>query len=537
MTIMEKTIKAVSPIEANLKNTPITFERKLLRKLLVSRGWYLKIKDQVCPLEPVLTIRRSTFSIIRYNQLYEAIANLWDTAGSETTQISRDHLRLTLSDWNTSGRLSDANLADLEQEIEHVFYPMDCPADGDLDAEYPIWLDQRLMQIFRNIVSSGELRGLNHVASLDQVSDLLDGLRSKLPKAARTDRTLWDFYAMDDSLFNGREVLKNYYLNKSETLLLVGQTGVGKSVAILQACLQWGVGEAWLGIEPAKPLRSLVIQAENSDVDIFRKVHGLFKGLQWSESTFTEGAKNVIVVRETGRTGARFFSETVAPALEMHKPDLLVIDPCFSFMAGDSNSQEIVSEFLRHQLHPLLEKYDCACILNHHTGKPAKAQNGQKAQWANTLDNAYAGQGSSEWANFARAMLLLRETRNHGVFDLVAAKNGHYIGWKDDDGKPTLKKVIEYSREAGHIVWREAGKDAIDKLEGGDDKDDAFILVLLTETEENLVKKTEFLESQIGGIGEKRARAAVERLIDSGQIAQVKQGREVYLRKIAVELN
>ena len=64
------------------------------------------------------------------------------------------------------------------------------------------------------------------------------------------------------------ELLKNRYLCKGGGALWVAQTGIGKSSAELQAAILWAIGRPFFGIAPARPLKSLIIQAENDDGDL-----------------------------------------------------------------------------------------------------------------------------------------------------------------------------------------------------------------------------------------------------------------------------
>ena len=64
------------------------------------------------------------------------------------------------------------------------------------------------------------------------------------------------------------ELLRYRYLCRGGGLLLVGPTGIGKSSLSMQLMLLWALGRAALGIQPARPLKSLLIQAENDDGDL-----------------------------------------------------------------------------------------------------------------------------------------------------------------------------------------------------------------------------------------------------------------------------
>jgi hypothetical protein len=250
------------------------------------------------------------------------------------------------------------------------------------------------------------------------------------------------------------ELLRERFLCRGGGLLLVGPTGIGKSSLAMQGMILWAIGLPALGIVPARPLKSLLIQAENDDGDLAEMRDGVIKGLNLSDAEKQQAMANVIVAREDVRTGWRFFAETVRPLLTDHQPDLLWIDPALSYLGAEANSQKDVGWFLRNQLNPLLREFNCGGVVVHHTNKPPAGR--EKPDW-NGGDFAYLGGGSAEWANWARAILAVRSLGSHSVFELRAAKRGDRLAWTEADGETkTFTKLIAHATEPGVICWREA---------------------------------------------------------------------------------
>ena len=250
------------------------------------------------------------------------------------------------------------------------------------------------------------------------------------------------------------ELLRFRFLCRGGGLLLVGPTGIGKSSFSMQAKILWALGREAFGIAPPRPLKSLLVQAENDDGDLAEMRDGVIQGLGLSEADAKQAMENIIVVREDERTGLLFFVETLRPALAAHRPDLLWIDPALSYLGGEANSQKDVGGFLRNMLNPLLREFDCGCVVVHHTNKPPTGK--EKPDWQ-AGDFAYLGGGSAEWANWARAVIVLRSVGSHSVFELRAAKRGPRLRWRESDGvTPSFIKMIAHATEPGVICWREA---------------------------------------------------------------------------------
>jgi hypothetical protein len=297
---------------------------------------------------------------------------------------------------------------------------------------------------------------INTVPELSGTDELISrGLQP--PKA----KSLMDLKRRTDN--DPSELLKTGYLCRGGGLLLAAPTGIGKSSFGIQAQIMFALERDIFGIKPARPLSSLYIQAENDDGDLAEMRDGVIAGLGLSESEIASVRSNVIAVHENARTLEAFFSQVVGPMLETHKPDLLWIDPALSYIGGDASNQQDVSRFLRNLLNPLLSKHNCGCVIIHHTNKPSHGV--EKSSWQ-AGDFAYLGSGSAEWANWARAVLAIRSKGSHDVFELVAAKRGARIGWKDVTGQKAYSRLIAHSKEPGVICWRSAEECEIPTAKG-----------------------------------------------------------------------
>ena len=299
------------------------------------------------------------------------------------------------------------------------------------------------------------------------------------------------------------ELLKNRFLCRGGGLLLVGPTGVGKSSLSMQIMIGLSLGENVLGLEPARPLTSLLIQAENDEGDLAEFRDGTVAGMNLTESEKATVGDRVIICTEDTRSGFEFCTAVVEPLLEKFRPDLLWIDPALAYIGGDSNSGKDVGGFLRQGLNPLIHRYGCAVVIIHHTAKPLRVTEGAKA---GSQDFAYAGSGSAEWANWSRATLALDPVAD-GVFRLIARKRGSRLRWKDEAGESTVRRCIRHCREEGRVWWEEATEEEAGTAPVGGKAQkivaDLMDLVPLSRS----ISKTSLQEAaQVAGINEKRFR-------------------------------
>ena len=319
------------------------------------------------------------------------------------------------------------------------------------------------------------------------------------------------------------ELLRHRYLCRGAGLLLVGPTGIGKSSLAMQAMILWAIGKSLFGIDTVKPLKSLLIQAENDEGDLAEMRDGVMAGLNLMPDERRLAMENVIVAREDTRTGMGFFVAAVRPLLEQHKPDVMWIDPALAYLGGEVGSQKDVGGFLRNMLNPLLHEFGCGGIVLHHTNKPPSGR--EKPDWT-AGDFAYLGAGSAEWANWARAVLALRSLGSHSVFELSAGKRGGRLGWKKADGETkAYAKLIAHAKEPGVICWREAEESDMPETTSAKrvaTKEDIMPHVPL----EGTISKDELrVKANAAGVALNRINPLIEELIDEGRLHEWKVKR------------
>lgn len=263
---------------------------------------------------------------------------------------------------------------------------------------------------------------------------------------------LLNYTAEDDE----STLLGDRWVCKGGSLLISGQAGIGKSSLCVQAATLWACGRSLYGISPTKPLRSLVIQAENDLGDLAEMFQGVLAGAEQQHSIDERERalifSNLIFVRERVHVGEAF-AQMALRRIEAHKPDLVWIDPLYTFIGDDISSQRVCSEFLCEQLGPISERTGVAWMVMHHTGKPPTDKQARKG-WTNN-DWSYSGIGSSVITNWARAIIALEQVPGTtGLFQLILAKRGKRAMAREADGIGHATTVYLEHAKVG-IYWQQ----------------------------------------------------------------------------------
>ena len=170
-----------------------------------------------------------------------------------------------------------------------------------------------------------------------------------------------------------------------------------------------------------------------------------------------------------------------------------------------------MSAFLRNGLNPILQTHGCGLILAHHTNKPASGR--EKPDWK-AGDFAYLGGGTSELANWARAVVGIRSIGAHHVFEIVLGKRGKRAGLRTDEGEPVYSFFIKHSEHG--ICWELATDTDLDG-EGKPKPGKHELLELIPEV--GAIGQAALLNAAgAKGIGKNRCRDLLAELIESTSI-------------------
>lgn len=243
------------------------------------------------------------------------------------------------------------------------------------------------------------------------------------------------------------------WLCRGGSAMIVGPSGVGKSSLTMQLAVSWAAGVPVFGVAPVRPLKIMIVQAENDFGDLAEQFQGVSGGLGITPDNRPDLSalvdKNLIVIRDTSHTGFGWV-DSVHRLIRKHRPDVVIGDPLLSFVGGDISRQEVCGQFLRNWLGPISESTGVAWIFIHHTGKPPSDKEARKG-WQ-TSDWSYAGIGSSELTNWARAVVTLRQG-GPNAFTLAFAKRGKRAGATHPSGEPTDTVWVRHSAQG--ICWEQ----------------------------------------------------------------------------------
>lgn len=275
---------------------------------------------------------------------------------------------------------------------------------------------------------------------------------------------------------DSEQVFSRHALFKGDRpLIIVAQSGIGKSTLLIQEAMLWTVGRGFL-LTPAKPLRVLILETEEHKSDYFDIVPGVVKYAKGQGIDFDlESLKSQLrIYSVSGLHGEQLISTLEAlidESFEQGQPfDLIVLNPALSFLGGDASSQETVSQFLRQDLDPLIKRQnkEVGLCLIHHTKKVNQDTTSYAAN-----DAMYATHGSAEWTNASRTVVTLQYYQRNveGVYVAYAAKRGNALGWKDSKGNPTSRVIIGHAPkvdEDGNPTydryWRYLTQEEVDEI-------------------------------------------------------------------------
>lgn len=222
---------------------------------------------------------------------------------------------------------------------------------------------------------------------------------------------------------------------------IVGFSGTGKSSLAVHLAVHWALGKAPFGLKPVRPLRILMVQAENDFGDAAEGLKGATAKLVEPERRALK--ENLIFVRQSSKMGFEFV-QYLGEMVEKHGIDLIIADPLLAYANFDIAKQDETSAFLRGPggVFEMLQRTKAALLYMHHTTKPKSADD-LDAMTPQQL--AYLGAGCAEWVNFARDSGYLFRTKAN----TSDGRPVYRFGFSKRQSRSGLKDAND--RFAGHV--------------------------------------------------------------------------------------
>jgi hypothetical protein len=260
---------------------------------------------------------------------------------------------------------------------------------------------------------------------------------------------IWEDLISFDAANDTNNIIGRRWLCRGYAAWLIGPSGVGKSSLLLQFGVSFAAGLPICGITPVRPLRVLVVQAENDKGDLSEMARGIERGLHLEGNELIR--KNIRIRSVIGKVGQQFCA-WLRTEIQDFRAELVLVDPLLSFAGIDVSRQDQASTFCRVWMNPVLAETGAAMIAAHHTGKPQRESKNLVPQTLN--EKAYAGIGSSELVNWARAVMLLEDAGNN-AFRLWFSKRGQRAGACHPSGEPATMIWLRHAQD-GSIFWEQS---------------------------------------------------------------------------------
>lgn len=313
---------------------------------------------------------------------------------------------------------------------------------------------RQVIQTCSHVVSrvygfEGEVESL-----LAEVETDLMRLCHQKPKTT-APRTTVDFLMNLNLEDTGEVLIGNDWLERGGSCLMSAASGIGKSVLEIQMAALFALGKPFVGLKVTRPLKSVIIFAENSNRDNARALRGIVEQMghmdMGLEDDQLELLNRNVVFRECYSANGQEFVRLARQIAIEEKPDLMWLDPIAAYAGDDVGKQTVISDFCRSGLHPIAKDLGFAWFIINHFTKPsgdgAKARKG----WTNS-DHQYRGAGSYDLTGWSRAGITISEHSN-GIFQMRFAKRGIRAGATHPDGSHT--EIVWMQHSAKGVYWEQ----------------------------------------------------------------------------------
>ena len=344
----------------------------------------------------------------------------------------------------------------------------------------PSWCELVQDAARRRELLSAVLKATKAISNGEATEDVVAGL-SVATLAANAERGLgsivqstFNDLLLYDTENDSNTLIGNRWLCKGGSVLINAQSGIGKSSLTMQLAIGWalhGIGAfshvLTFGLTPVKPLKSLILQAENDQGDqaeILQSVFCKYGKHQCGETERELLNERLVFYRDNVHSGPEFI-RVLETLVIKHQPDIVWIDPLMCYLGDDISDQAVVTKFCN-ELNRISTKTGVLLAVIHHLPKPR--ENSAKTD----SDLAYAGFGSSSLTNWAREVITIQRVETEDNQPLTCSLTMTKRRLRSnitcfEKGLPTSKIYIRHSPtpERHGMIWQQCLKPIVEKDE------------------------------------------------------------------------
>lgn len=234
-------------------------------------------------------------------------------------------------------------------------------------------------------------------------------------------------------------VIEKNFLNKGQTWVISGATGIGKSVLAMQLAASLALGEKTLGLDIVRPAKTLLLHSENPIADEKIYFRGIVSQFALDEKPNADSLnKNLRIVCKTGRYySADEFISKLNAYLRAGKYNVVIVDSLSSFVHCNFSDHAAVTDLFC-KINGLKSKHNFAMVLIHHFDKPMF--------WSKRLHPAKWCMGGKAIGVCANIMSALMGTKEESVYSFK-----HYRPFEDSEISQTLIAQCQN----GNTAWEE----------------------------------------------------------------------------------
>jgi AAA domain len=217
-------------------------------------------------------------------------------------------------------------------------------------------------------------------------------------------------------------------------------------VAALQAVAEWAAGLDGLHITPAFPLKTVILQTEDSLNDTRESLAGILTSSVFTPEKLALVEANLIILPPVPGGTSQDLAALLSAATIEHKPDLVHVNPLLAFCSGDPTRE--LGGLLYQIVDPIIKRHRVGFLGVHHTPKT----NNRDTSGYGAHDHQYLAAGDARVANWPRAMIQIEPVAK-GVYRFRISKRWQRSGWTWDQ-KPTSERYFRHAQN--EVRWIDA---------------------------------------------------------------------------------